>query len=293
MSSSFGEMGNLLKQAQEMQRELDRVREELRNRTVEGSAGGGAVRVLVTGDSHTAGLIPNSESFANVLEDLLQSGDPDRSFEVLNAGVGGTTLYHYLGVLKFLEPELRPQVLVVALYGGNDFRGAMSLYRYYNRLAPPKFGPHGGPPLKQLPGRGVVGQMLGQAAYFLDNPGDRELASEVTDSITVEFERHCRASGIELIFVYIPPATSAQPQLYDEQLPEALAALDITREELAGMDELGEHWLGFLESRGLTYIDMQSIFEASSEPCYWYADLHINTHAHRLVAEALAALIEG
>ncbi len=54
MTGSFGEMGSLLKQAQQMQRDLDRVREELRTRTVEGSAGGGAVRVLVTGDRQVA-----------------------------------------------------------------------------------------------------------------------------------------------------------------------------------------------------------------------------------------------
>lgn len=50
MTGSFGEMGSLLKQAQEMQRELDRLRAELRTRTFEGSAGGGVVKVWVTGD---------------------------------------------------------------------------------------------------------------------------------------------------------------------------------------------------------------------------------------------------
>lgn len=50
MSGSFGEMGNLLKQAQQMQRELDRAREELRTMKVDGTSGGGAVRVEVSGD---------------------------------------------------------------------------------------------------------------------------------------------------------------------------------------------------------------------------------------------------
>ncbi len=50
MSGSLGDMGSLLKQAQEMQRELDRVREELRRSKVEGTAGGGAVRIEITGD---------------------------------------------------------------------------------------------------------------------------------------------------------------------------------------------------------------------------------------------------
>lgn len=50
MSGTFGEMGNLLKQAQQMQRELDRAREEIARARVEGSAGGGAVKVEVSGE---------------------------------------------------------------------------------------------------------------------------------------------------------------------------------------------------------------------------------------------------
>ena len=50
MSGSLGDMGNLLRQAQEMQRELDRVKEDLKNHTVEGVAGGGAVRIEITTD---------------------------------------------------------------------------------------------------------------------------------------------------------------------------------------------------------------------------------------------------
>lgn len=50
MSGTFGEMGNLLKQAQQMQREIDRAREELRTLRVEGTAGGGAVRIEVNGE---------------------------------------------------------------------------------------------------------------------------------------------------------------------------------------------------------------------------------------------------
>ena len=45
-------MGNLLRQAQEMQRELDRVKGELRDHIVEGTAGGGVVRIELTADRH-------------------------------------------------------------------------------------------------------------------------------------------------------------------------------------------------------------------------------------------------
>ena len=75
MSGSFGDMGNLLKQAQHMQRELDRVREELRNTTVQGTAGGDAVRVEVTGDRRVTGLQISPEAVETgdvaALEDLV------------------------------------------------------------------------------------------------------------------------------------------------------------------------------------------------------------------------------
>jgi DNA-binding YbaB/EbfC family protein len=45
-----GNMGNLMKQAQKMQAEMARVQEELKDETVEASAGGGAVRVVMSGD---------------------------------------------------------------------------------------------------------------------------------------------------------------------------------------------------------------------------------------------------
>lgn len=50
MSGTFGEMGNLLKQAQQMQRELERAREDVKKLRVDGRAGGDAVQVEVDGD---------------------------------------------------------------------------------------------------------------------------------------------------------------------------------------------------------------------------------------------------
>ena len=49
MSKGQGGMGNLLKQAQEMQARLAKIQEDLARRTVEASVGGGMVRVTVNG----------------------------------------------------------------------------------------------------------------------------------------------------------------------------------------------------------------------------------------------------
>ena len=47
--ASIGAMGDLLKQAQEMQSRMAKIQEELANKTVQGSAGGGMVQVSVNG----------------------------------------------------------------------------------------------------------------------------------------------------------------------------------------------------------------------------------------------------
>ena len=47
--ASIGGMGNLLKQAQEMQARMAKIQEELAQKTVQGSAGGGMVQVTVNG----------------------------------------------------------------------------------------------------------------------------------------------------------------------------------------------------------------------------------------------------
>jgi DNA-binding YbaB/EbfC family protein len=45
----MGNMNNMIKQAQKMQRDMMKMQEELEQRQIEASAGGGAVTVVVTG----------------------------------------------------------------------------------------------------------------------------------------------------------------------------------------------------------------------------------------------------
>lgn len=50
MATGFGDMQSLLKQAQEMQRRMQDAQRSLGERILEGSAGGGAVKVYVNGN---------------------------------------------------------------------------------------------------------------------------------------------------------------------------------------------------------------------------------------------------
>ncbi len=66
--SGLGDMGNLLKQAQEMQRQVTQVKGELRSSTIEGKAGGEAVVVEITQDRHEVKRV-------SISPEALASGD--------------------------------------------------------------------------------------------------------------------------------------------------------------------------------------------------------------------------
>ena len=75
MAKGIGGMGNLLKQAQEMQARIAQVQEELAKKTVDGSAGGGMVQVTVTGQLSLSAVkidpaVINAEE-KEMLEDLI------------------------------------------------------------------------------------------------------------------------------------------------------------------------------------------------------------------------------
>jgi len=75
MAKGIGGMGNLLKQAQEMQTRMAKIQEELAQKTVEGSAGGGMVQVTVNGQLNINAVkidptVINAEE-KEMLEDLI------------------------------------------------------------------------------------------------------------------------------------------------------------------------------------------------------------------------------
>jgi nucleoid-associated protein EbfC len=81
MAKGIGGIGNLLKQAQEMQSRMTKIQEELAQKTVDGSAGGGMVRVTVNGQLALTAIkidptVINSEE-KEMLEDLIMAAVND------------------------------------------------------------------------------------------------------------------------------------------------------------------------------------------------------------------------
>ena len=81
MAQNIGGMGDLLKQAQEMQGRIAKIQEELGQKTVEGSAGGGMVQVTVNGQFNLTAVkiepsVVNPEE-KGMLEDLIMAAVND------------------------------------------------------------------------------------------------------------------------------------------------------------------------------------------------------------------------
>ena len=56
MAKGFGQMGNLVKQAQQMQAKMAKLQAELAERTVEAAAGGGMVKVTANGSQQIVSI---------------------------------------------------------------------------------------------------------------------------------------------------------------------------------------------------------------------------------------------
>ena len=80
-----GGIGNLMKQAQKMQEDMQKAQDELKNLEVEGQAGGGMVKVTMTG-KHAVRRVQIDDSLLSddkeMMEDLIAAAMNDASNKV-------------------------------------------------------------------------------------------------------------------------------------------------------------------------------------------------------------------
>ena len=97
----FGNMGNMagmMKKVQQVQKEMTKLQEDLKQRTVETSSGGGAVKVVMNGEKRVQSLIisPDAVDPADVemLQDLISAAVNDavkKVDEMMTAEMGKFT----------------------------------------------------------------------------------------------------------------------------------------------------------------------------------------------------------
>lgn len=81
MKNPFGNMGNMLKQAQAMQAQMAKIQEQAASKTVNGTAGGGSVTVIANGAMQLVGIVIDPEVVKSgdveMVQDLVMAASND------------------------------------------------------------------------------------------------------------------------------------------------------------------------------------------------------------------------
>jgi lysophospholipase L1-like esterase len=251
------------------------------------------LRVVVAGDSHTDGICANADSFPNLLEAELARRHPGASVEVVNTGKAGYSFHQYLGVLDKLLAA-RPDVFVMAVYGGNDFVEALLLDHWLAQSAPPACaecsheGLHAAHPDVL---DGALLQAYRQIAYFRHHPEERARALAAACAVTEEVARTCAEHGIALVCAYLPTVADVQRARYAAELDAAAAGLALAPGDERANDALADEWLAHARGRGIACLDLRPAFRAAEPTLYWHGDFHLNLAGNALVAAELAPLV--
>ncbi|MHB9095886.1 MAG: YbaB/EbfC family nucleoid-associated protein [Eubacteriales bacterium] len=98
MMGNMGNMGKMMKQVQKMQADMAKLQEELGNRTVEASSGGGMVKAVVNGKQEILSIQINPEAVdpedVEMLQDMILAAVNEalrQSQEMVSAEMGKIT----------------------------------------------------------------------------------------------------------------------------------------------------------------------------------------------------------
>jgi hypothetical protein len=246
-------------------------------------------RILVTGDSHTYGLVWNDESFANRLEAELRRDEGRESLEVWNAGVPFTGPYCYLGMLRKHLP-LDLDAFVAVLFVGNDLFDDLNV-RYWldgwtTPRGPDEYRERIGAASERWPG--PVGQGFNQAYRWKHFPWEPERALDAVLDSYVAMRDVCAAEGIAFLAVLLPTKMQIEPE-DDRATQEALlAALDLAPEDLTPDAALADRFVERVRAEGVRCLDPRDAMRAAPHPLYWRFDYHLGLTGNRLLAELLA-----
>jgi hypothetical protein len=243
------------------------------------------IRILVTGDSHTDGVVANSESFPNRLEGLLNSSASGGVFEVINGGHGHYSPQNYLGFLK-RHLDLQPDHFIVALFVGNDFLDAVAQEWMKGRLEIPERPEEYMQRLEdaQASGTAAVAQGLNQIYLMRTFPTLRARSLEITIDAFESISEVCAEHGIGFFVVLLPAKADVEPET-DTTTAGAAEILQLQPGDLELNRRLATALAEALEQRNIPVLDLHADFEASERELFWKRDHHLNITGHRLLAE--------
>jgi len=252
------------------------------------------LRILVAGDSHTAGLVDNAESFCNVAERRLRAGEGREGLEVINAGVAYTGPYCYLRRLeRYLE--LEPDVFVAVLFLGNDFWDDLRIKYWLDGWSFPDGDEEYLERLEAAHERwsGPVSQGMNQAYRWKHFPWEVDRALEKTIASYLEMQALCEAEGISLLAVILPTKMDVDGEDDRDVQVEVRRVLELEEADVASNLELGRRFRAAMDEAGIRCLDPTDAMRAEPEALYWRRDYHLGLAGHRFLGELLAAELES
>jgi len=248
----------------------------------------GLNRVIITGDSHTDGVLYNSESVSAQLEKLLISKYPEKDFEVLNAGNGYYGPQNYFGVFKkFLY--LKPDVFIVIVYTGNDYVDAIRIESENSRLSVPERPKDYFDKLWEIDGlySGFTGQYLNQVKFFKTYPLYADTALQIMTENLQGINKLCSKNDVEFLVMLMPAKLDTEPETDISRIVEVLKIMDFNEKDKQNNQILTTTLAMWLSENNIPFIDLFEPFRNSSDELFWKADYHINHLGHELMVEEI------
>ena len=253
-------------------------------------------RVIVTGDSHIDGVVYNSESFPNQLEEMINlkvSGN-DVAWEIINAGAGYYGPQNYFGVLKRFE-SLKPDLFIVTIYIGNDFLDAVRIENENNRLTVPERKDDYYYDLWAVDEKhpGFTGQLMNQVKFFKKFPEFKTTAISITQKQLTLIKEQCDKNKIGLYILLLPTKVDVEPATDEASIKDVQNMLKFSNDDLKINRELTEKLIEWLKTNNLNYVDLYDNWKEKkgTEELFWKADYHLNDKGHKSIAEIMQPII--
>jgi hypothetical protein len=260
----------------------------------------GAFRILGIGDSFAFGVVPYRFNYLTLVEQHLNA-DGAR-FELINMGIPGTSPREYLAVLLNEGLELKPDMVLLSFFVGNDFVEARKVDRIYRysyvasvikylfdlntRMANFHFVTTGDYDDGAALYTSAAYVELARAVSGIFRKDNKYFESYIANTATHlnNIRRVCDLHGIRLAVALIPDEMQVDPTL-QRQVIEAsgvdAAAFDFERPN--------ERLKAELERLRIDYVDLLRPFRDAGKSVRLYRpnDTHWNIKGNALAAELI------
>lgn len=271
------------------------------------------IRIVALGDSFAYGIVGYEKNFLTQLEAKL-SARVGRSVEVSNLGLPGLQPKEYLQMLADEGMPLRPDLVLVCLFAGNDFMRVgdatpfdarnWRLVGFVQRLAryAAERGRNANPGAPQVDApKGWMASPNGFSpeAYLelatkyvplLRRERDASVQSAIDDTLAIVGEIAARAAPAPVAIAVLPSELQVNPQLR----ASVLSPLQLHEQDL-DLDTPARETRARLAGRGITVIDLLPALSAAERDGNTFAtrDSHWNERGNEVAAEVLAETLEA